>query len=244
MSMLSIVQAIAEEVGFAAPTYVAGNPDRTAKQLLRLVNRSGYTLASRHDWHILQLVHTFTTQADVYQYPVPTDLSRFVSDTAWNRTEHNRLRGGMTAQEWQAQKSSLATPASLMGFRIRNAAAATSPISSAGRVFELDRVPPAGLDLVIEYISLNWARNSAGTEFKPAFTSDDDEPLLPPALMELDGIWRFRAAKGMDYAEAKRDFDLQLDTRFGSDSVAPTISLGSRSYGDIRGMNIPESGFG
>jgi hypothetical protein len=61
----------------------------------------------------------------------------------------------------------------------------------------------------------------------------------------MDGIWRFRAAKGMEYAEAKHDFDLQLEAVFGSDAGFGAINLGGPLSSDQAWrMNIRETGFG
>ena len=63
MSLLTICQTVAEEIGFTAPTSIVGSSSKTAKQLLRIVNRSGQKLA-RFPWVILQKENTFVTASD------------------------------------------------------------------------------------------------------------------------------------------------------------------------------------
>ena len=53
MSLLTIVQDAANEIGFPEPATVIGNSDQLAIQMLRLLNREGDTL-SRFDWEALK----------------------------------------------------------------------------------------------------------------------------------------------------------------------------------------------
>jgi hypothetical protein len=235
--MLSIVQTIAEEVGVSAPSSVAGSQDRTAKQLLRIVNRAGNRLV-RKPWPILQTEFTFQTVAGTPSYVLPGDFSELLSDTVWDRSNYWQLRGGLTPQEWQVRKSAITVSVSTRKrFRIKALAGV--------KRFYIDPTPQEVVTLVFEYLSNAWAQATGGGVLKTAFTTDTDVSLLPEELLEMSGIWRFRYAKGLDYAEARKEYDEQLEAIFGAESGAGAINMGRALSNDAAWrMNIPESGFG
>jgi hypothetical protein len=236
VSLLTVAQNVAEEVGFAAPSYVIGNPDRTAKQLLRLITRGGDAMAKK-PWPRLQKEYTFTTVPGQAEYDYPAGCSEFISNTLWDRTNYWQVRGGLTPQEWQQRKSAITVSASTRkAFRIK--------ISFNLMKIFLDPTPTAAEDMVIEYISSLWIVDDAHLVFRSRFVSDTDDGIFPEPLHEADGIWRFRAAKGMDYSEAKHDFDLLLESVFGAEAALGSINMGSRPTDQLWRANIRESGFG
>jgi hypothetical protein len=233
VSLLTICQAVAEEVGVNAPSTIVGSTDRTAKQLLRLANRAGKIIAKK-DWPVLSLEWTFTTEADEASYALPDDFGRMLSETAWDRTNYWQLRGSLSAQEWQIRKSALVTTATTRKrFRIKAA--------SGVRKFFIDPTPDAEEELVFEYISTQWCQDSGGTG-QTKFAADSDVARISEDLIELSVLWRFREAKGLDYEEARAEYDAQLDSTFAEDRVAPTLNLGVRVVQPY--PNVPESGFG
>jgi len=233
MTMLSIVQTIAEEVGVSAPTSVAGSQDRTARQLLRIVNRAGQRLA-RKSWPVLQREYEFDTVAGTASYDLPVDFTELLADTVWDRNNYWQVRGGMTPQEWQVRKSAIvAVATSRKSFRIK--------ALDGVKKFFLDPTPTDVCTLVFEYTSTAWVQADGGAR-KASFTSDTDVAILPEELLELSGIWRFRYAKGLDYAESRKEYDQHLETVFGAETGAGAINLGSRYLIDWR-MHIPEGNF-
>jgi len=53
MTLLSIVQEVANSVGITEPSFVINNPNPQAEQLLALVNREGKSLVQVYDWESL-----------------------------------------------------------------------------------------------------------------------------------------------------------------------------------------------
>jgi hypothetical protein len=234
MSLLTIVQAIAEEVGVTAPSLVIGSQDRTAKQLLRLVNRAGKVLAEK-PWTILQKEHTFTTVASTDSYALPDDFGFMLDGTCWDRDNYWKARGGVSPQEWQVYKSGLVASASARKrFRIK--------ASSGARMFFLDPTPDDAYDFVFEYVSNGWVANAANDSWANKFNSDSDTSLIPEQLIELSGIWRFMSKKGLDYEEEFNEYERMVDSVFSTDRVASIINLGGAPITSIL-MNLPEGNF-
>lgn len=235
MSLLTLVQTIAEEVGVSSPSSVSGSADRTAKQLLRLVNRSGKALA-RKAWPALQKEYTFTTTASIAAYAFPSDYGFILDGTVWDRTNFFQMRGGLDPWEWQIRKSAIATTVtSRKRYRIKP--------TSGVKQFYIDPTPTAANSLVFEYISNAWVVDGDDGTFKTAFSKDSDTSLIDQELLELAGIWRFLQKKGLPYAEEAAEYERQVDMRFAQDKSPQVLHMGGPEPFDIR-MNVPESGFG
>jgi len=237
MSLLSVCQTVAEEIGFTAPASIVGSSSKTAKQLYRVVNRSGKTLA-RFPWTILQKENAFVTAADTASYALPSDFGWLIQETAWDRDNYWSMRGPRTPLEWQIFKSGLvASASSRIRFRIK--------ADGASAKFFIDPTPSeANIDLVFEYVSKNWAANSAGSTTYSAYQADTDVALIDEELITLDAIWRFRSSKGLSYMEDKDTAVREIDKAKARDGGIPVVNLsGPRMVPDFR-MNLPESGFG
>lgn len=220
MSLLSIVQNVCDEVGISRPSVVVGSTNQQIRQLLALSRRGGKLLAGLGHWTVLTKEHTFATVNGTDAYALPDDFDYIVNQTAWDRANYRRMREAISPPLWQAIKSGLVqTNARWKGFRIKG--------SSATR-FYIDPTPTSADTLVFEYQSLNWCRNAAGDTDRAAWAADDDTGILPEALLELDLIWRWRHAKGLDYAEDFRTFQMEADKALARDGGRPVLDLGDR----------------
>jgi hypothetical protein len=236
MSLLTVAQAIAEEVGLPSPTVVAGSSNKTTKQLLRLINRSGKTLAKKN-WTILQREHTFSTVNGTAAYALPADYERMLVETCWDRTQYWQLRGGLSARDWQVRKSALIATTSLRSnFRLK-------PDTRVNKAY-IDPTPTSARDLVFEYSSNQWVKDSTNANGKAAYSADDDVAIISEELIELDVIWRVLNRKGFAYEEEKLEADRQIDRAFGADRAPQSIDMGGARAGANLQTNIPEGNFG
>jgi hypothetical protein len=95
-------------------------------------------------------------------------------------------------------------------------------------------VPPAGDTYAFEYISNNWVLDATDVE-KAAFTADTDTAILDEELITLGVIWRFLKAKGFDYAEAFRTYELQVSQALARDGSKRTLNFTQQvNYGRPR----------
>lgn len=233
MTLLTICQAVADRVGLERPSAVLASTDKNVRQLLALANAEGTSLATRHDWDALTDEHTFLTvaQAEQTNTPVPTDLRKFIPDSFYNRTTQRKVEGPVTPQEWQLLQARSAISTVYLAFRQRQGTFLMAP------------VPPAGETIAYEYVSTGWAQSSAG-QGKTSFTSDDDTSFLSEELITLGMIWRFKQAKGIEYAEDMETYERALMTAAGEDGGSTALSMGGNFRGDLSTPNLPEGGFG
>lgn len=236
MSLLTVAQNVADEVGLPRPSVVIGSNDRTVRQLLRFINRTGELLAKKN-WTILQLEHTFSTVASTASYSLPSDFERLLDMSAWDRSNYWQLRGPLNAKDWQVYKSGLVANATLRSrFRIK----ADTRVNK----FFIDPTPAEVRSMVFEYASNKWVKDAANANGKTDFTADTDIALVSEELIELGAIWRTLDRKGFAYEEAKQEFEDEVDRAYAEDGGAPVLDLGGASTVPPIRANVPEGNFG
>lgn len=239
-TLLSIVQDACDEIGINRPTAVVSSTDPQIRTLLGMAQRSGRQLAQAHDWTVLQFLHTITTVASTAEYALPTDYSRLLRETEWDRTEQRPMAGPVSPQEWQAIKSGTIGQGVVdRRFRIYRAS------SGIGRKVYIDPTPAdSGDTLVFEYISTNWCAASDATP-QSAWAADDDIPILDSDLLTLDLIVRFKRSKGLEFGSEADELMQMFDRLRGQDRPAPVLNLARRRNLRLIGpSNIPDTGYG
>lgn len=229
MTIATIVSNATDRIAVSlGSTVVFANPGETARQMRALANQEGKELMRRGTWEVLTKETTFTaiaqeTQTDV----IPDDFDHMLNETFYNRTRKRQVVGPLTPKEWQEQKSIVATVL-YDSYRIRGGSILMIP------------VPSAGDEYAFEYISNQWVL-STDEEAKTAFTTDSDTSVLDEELITLGVIWRFLKAKGFDYAEAFRTYELQVSQALGRDGSKRTVNFAQRiDYGRPRYPGIQD----
>lgn len=214
MSLLTLIQDVADIVGLPRPSAVLSSTDTQTRQLLALANREGVSLSKRSDWQALVVEATHTTLAAELQGVMTTiapGYRRMVNETQWNRTQIEPLGGPLTPQEWQiVQASSISGPYS--DFRIQG-----------GNLY-LYPAPAAGETIAFEYVSNLWCEDSGGTG-QLRWAADDDVGVLPEELMLLGIIWRWKQQKGFDYGEDKFTYETEVVDAMARDAARRTLYM-------------------
>lgn len=246
MSLLTVVQNAADEIGITRPSTVIGNSNQTVRQMLALLNREGKNLAKMRNamgggWTVLERTHTFSTSDGEDEYALPSDYGELLGDTVWDRSNYWQVRGPLSPADWQALRSGLVNNAALRKkFRIRRVA----DFSDETRKFSIEPEPSATETVAFEYLSNAWVADSAGTTFYTDFSNaDDDQGLLPEDLLEMGLIWRFKKAKSFDYTADLAEYEIERDKRFAQDAGPSSVSIGQRRFRLPQAI-VPETGFG
>lgn len=208
MSLLTIVQDASVLVGLAQPAAAISSTDPNVVAMIAMVNQTGKELMRRHNWQALQTEKTFTTIAAALQTnAVPSDFDRIINRTLYNRTQKRKFTGPLSPAHWQRRQA--LTSAGIYGFfRIK------------GTNINIDPVPGAGDSCAYEYITENWV-----TGDKAKMDDDTDTALLDENLLMLGAIWKFLKARGLEYAEDFRTYEVQTETMWARDGGRDTISM-------------------
>lgn len=223
MTIQTIVTDATERIAVAlGGTSIFTSPSETAKQMRALANQEGKELARRGSWERLTNEVVFTAVAQEEQTGViPSDYDHMLNETFYNRTQKRQVVGPLSAQEWSAQKSILATVL-YDSYRIRGGSILMIPVPQAGDVY------------AFEYISNEWVQDQSGTP-KTSFTADTDTARIDEEFITLGVIWRFLRAKGFDYSEAFRTYELQVSQALSRDGSKRTLNFANRvDYGRPR----------
>jgi hypothetical protein len=227
MTILSVVRDVCDRIGVVKPSAAFSSADLQIVQIISLAQQEGKELAKRHDWQVLTKEQTFSaTAAEIQASAIPTDFDRFINDTVYNRTQTRKLEGPLTAQEWQYNRSVVATTI-IQAFRQRGDDLLITP------------TPTAGDTIAFEYVAKNWCQSEALTA-QSAWALDTDTGLLSEELMTLGTIWRWQKAKGLDYAESYRTYEMQVAQVAMREGAKPVLNMGSRSSNSARQPIIPD----
>lgn len=228
MTLLTVIKDACDRVGIIRPAAAYASTDQQILQLVGLAQQEGKELAKRHTWQAITKEQTFTsTAAETQTGAIPDDFDRFVDETFYNRTQTRGVQGPLTAVEWQFNKSVVASTI-IQAFRQRGNAVLITPTPSAGETF------------AYEYVSRNWCQSNASVE-QSAWAADTDTGLLDEELMTLGLVWRWQKAKGLDYAESFRTYEMQVAQVITRDGGKPRLNVGrTNSIRNARAPYVPD----
>lgn len=212
MTLLSVIQDASAELNLNVPTSVIGSTDTLVIQLLALAKRDVTDLLYRFDWQALTIETSFSSVATQVQTALPSDFLRLINETMNNRTQHWRVLGPLTPQEWQRRLSLGAQVGVVNSFRIY------------GNTIYFYPVPPAGNSIYYEYIT-NKAITANDGSFKATLTADTDTFRIDENIVTLGVKWRFLKAKGLDYSEEFRSYESALESVFGADGARGPVDM-------------------
>lgn len=228
MSLLSIIQAVCDRCSLVRPTVVTTATDITHLQLLGLAQQEGRELARVGTWRALTSEHTFTTVAAAAQTSsVPSDFDWYIPDSMFNRTSRRRVAGPLSPEEWQQTQATLVTYVN-PAFRMRG---------SSSSAILMSPTPTAGHTVAYEYITKNWCQSNASAPLS-AWAADTDTAILDEELHTLGIVWRWKKAKGFDYAEEFTTYQYQVAQALMRDGGRPRISTDGAAMS--RAPNSPQ----
>lgn len=204
MTLLTTVQNAMALCSLSVPSVVYTSQDDLVRQMVRLLYVEGRDLIKRHDWNGLTTAVTFTSVGTNAQTGHPaSDFDRFTRGSEiWNTSNDWPIHGPVNAGEWAALI--VTTSTSLPQYwRLING------------VLNIEQ-PSAGDSIRYEYISNKWIKQ-AGTTAATTLLGDSDTFYLPERVLELGLVWRFKQAKGLDYAEDMRTWNIALADEIASD---------------------------
>lgn len=188
MTLLTIVNDLADNVGIAQRASVIGEGSRDSLEAITLANATGEELARRVDWGQLQQTETLTGDGTNQTFTLMAGFSRVTRGAAV-------FAGG-----------SIVRPLS------RAEWGALTPVEGVPRYFLLegDEITfwpflANGETAIVSTQSGNWCSNGTSEWQADTETSLIDEDLFLKGL-----IVRWRRQKGMDYADYEAEFEAAL----------------------------------
>ena len=199
-TLLAIVRRACALCSVPPPSAVMGATGGVGATMAALAQVEGEELASRHDWRQLRGEMVFTATGQSCQLGrLPDDYDRMVSRTLWNRTRNQMIAGPVDGETWAQLSTALGAPIAQPVYRIMS------------QDFNVLPAPAAGETLAFEYQSNAFVEAVNGT-LQSEWLDDTDSSRLPTNLMVFGLVWRWKAAKGLDYAEDMSTYERAIET--------------------------------
>jgi hypothetical protein len=235
MALLDIVQRVCDEVGLPRPSVVATSTEQLARQMFSLANAELEELSKRFEWPVLTREFNFPTVAAQAQYALPADYRKFLSNTLYDSTRFYKMRGSISAGEWQRTKA------------MNIGALSCAKVRIYGSPLKINVLPtPVSVEnVVFEYLTKNFALNAANAEIL-RFNADSDTPLIDEGLIRMGLKWRIKHAKGLEFSADLAEYEGVVAREFASALAQPMLDVGfSRRHAEpLTPGYAPEQGFG
>lgn len=119
MSLLTMLQDVALELGLPPITSVIGSLDTSTRQLQALANRAIRDVRRRAVWPKLMKTHTITLVDGQANYAFPADYDRQVFRTHWQQNRKWELIGPISEQEYQFRTNGIVSTSPRQRFTVR-----------------------------------------------------------------------------------------------------------------------------
>lgn len=187
MTLLTVAQGLAKNVGLEIPDQVIGSTDRTWKEVAEHASAAGEELARRVDWGQLTASTVLTGDGTDLAHSLPSAFARITRGVGVTGA------GGTVRPLSQAEWATL------------------TPVEGVPRYFLLRegvlRLWPYlanSATVTVIYQSENWCSGGA------SFTADDNTVLIDEGLLQKGLEVRWRRAKGMDYADHEAEYEAAM----------------------------------
>lgn len=189
MTLLSIVQSMANDVGLPVPDQVFSAGSRAMNEVIPMANAVGEELARRVDWGQLTATATLTGDGTNLTHALPSGFKRIVSGIGV-KTAAGTYPRPLTRAEW----------------------ASLTPTEGVPRYYLLQDNDITlwpylanGVTASLYYQSGNWCSSGGAT-----WGADDDTSLIDEDLFLKGLIVRWRRQKGMPYEDYEAEYEAML----------------------------------
>lgn len=233
-SLLDEVTDFCERMMLPIPATVIASADPHVKQIRAILYETGNALALRGEWSRLTEEKTFTTvaqedQGSIYELTGTGTLTPFrkiKNETMWDRTDRLPV-WPINPINWQRIKA-LSTSMPRYRYRIVRGRLLFTP------------TPPASHTVAFEWVSKWWIQDGTSGSIKERFTLDTDTFLVERELLKLGLAWRWRKAKGMDYAEEYEEYEARLAETLAHDVTRDVLYMDHAEPRMKPGVFVPD----
>ncbi len=211
MSLLSVVQGIARRTNYPQPSTVIGNTDPNVALMLDAVQDTGDELVERWGWQALKVQTPvyFTGDGATATFSIPATLETFQPSGTFVSSLYPTWRmPGPINEEDLLNLKNLAVSLYPSSWRVVGGTVEFYPVLQSGEI--------------VKYVFAQntWVTNSSGTPYStPAPQADSDLFLVSERLLRFGGLWRFKMAKGLQYAEQMEDYEQAFQRQAGQEST-------------------------
>lgn len=209
-SILAICQLAAREMSMTPPSSLTNGG--FGAELLAFANETASDLVDGYDWRVLTFRTTVVGTGAATSFTFPQDYDRLPEDPkiykVGTQLPMNHVDELDTWLDYELRQLNLVNGRwIILGGRLN-----ISPTLAA-------------TESASYYYIGNWYASNGGTP-KAQFDADADVSILPDRLIKLGTIWRWRASKGLDYAEQMRTSEMANERAYAQQKGQKIIAVG------------------
>jgi hypothetical protein len=223
MSVLTAIQNTTAVIALSRPTVVFSSTEREHFELQVLANSCASTVARDYEWQALKARALISGDGMTQSFALPADYDRMIKDgELWSDRLHAPLTHIISTDQW-------------LELDIRQFETVTGAWTLINNEIAVKPAPVSSETISYYYMSSRWARDGDGNS-KASFSADDDTFGLPERLLELCMIWKWRANKGLPYAQDQDNYEDEKEKHIAADKGARILRVGRARQ--LRGSHI------
>ncbi len=231
MSVLQIAQEFSRRQSLPNPTTVVSAQDDTTRQVLGLLNEGIADITRRFNLPQCTQRYTFNHVNGAGYLALDLsgslpDFKQMVPRTLWDTTTRIEVNGPFNAKDWETLINMLIAQAKY-SFRIWQ---------NGIYIFGVPN-PTSSVLFGMEYYSRYGVYNPVAAANQETYQDDTSYPRIPSYIILQDIKWRWKANKGLPYAQ---DFDI-CEKMLASQSAQTTmadLSLDNQDYPAMVGPGL------
>jgi hypothetical protein len=216
MTVLQIAQEFCRRQALPNPSSVVAAQDDTTRQVHGLLNEGIMDLSTRYNWQEQTNDYTFShaNGAGYLALSLSTlpDFHALISHTLFDTVNGLEVTGPLNEQEW----------ASLMNTGVASANYQYRLKHGGLYIYGVPAVPLAN-PFTFSYLSQYAVYNPDTAQAEEYYTSDSSYPKLPARIILADIKWRWKANKGLPYAEDMRISEMMILDHIGREPNADLV---------------------
>lgn len=219
MTVLSACQEASKLMGLSAPSQVYGSTSRYEVELQAIANDAAKAIAKAHDWRKFTTLQTHAGDATKTAFDMPSDYDRMPLKAAvYLTSSKQQMTPVLDLDQW-----------------LRNRLESFIGVVGEWIILggQMQIYPAMGsTDSAKFYYQSNKIITQDGGTTKAAFTADTDTFRLDERMLSLEIIWRWRAMKGLEYAEDLQNAEIAKAQEIARDKGSRILTIGKARMPD------------
>jgi hypothetical protein len=228
MTVLTVIQNACGTLPLNRPDAIFASQEREHFELQVLANMAADHIAKDYEWQKLKGVATINGEGTTEDFNFPADYDRMLKKAELRTSRHIAALMHITSSDKWLD----------MSIRQFNQVAGAWTIH--GDQIHIKPAPVNGEEVKYFYMSSKWALDHNGSA-KATFTADNDMFRLSEKLLELCMIWKWRANKGLAYAEDLANYEDAKQKLITADKGARVLTIGRTRLPSDAQIAYPEA---
>jgi hypothetical protein len=213
MTVLSAIRNVSASIALDRPEAVFSSAEREHFELQVLANTAGLHIAKDYEWQALKVVATLTGDGTKTAFDLPADYDRMLKEAELRSSRYVTSLTHITdSDQW-------------LDMEIRQFNQVVGMWTLHAGQIQIRPEPAAAEAVKFFYMTNLWAKDDQGT-LKGEFTKDTDTFRLSETLLQLCMIWKWRAQKGLSYAQDQDNYEDAKEKLIATDKGSRIITVG------------------